>query len=172
MLIKRERNKNVFFKTLRFPNHYFFSSTPVLLPGKSHGQRSLVGCSPWGLKELDTTVETVSDFIFLGSKITADGDCSQPGSSVPGILQARILEWVAFPFSRGLPNPGIKLRSPVLQVDSLPAEPQGTPKNTGVGSQSLLQGIFLTQESNWDLLHCRRILYQAQCCYYWFLNSY
>ena len=29
--------------------------TPVLLPGKSHGQRSLVGCSPWGLKELDTT---------------------------------------------------------------------------------------------------------------------
>ena len=29
--------------------------TPVLLPGKSHGWRSLVGCSPWGLKELDTT---------------------------------------------------------------------------------------------------------------------
>ena len=30
--------------------------TPVLLPGKSHGQRTLVGCSPWGRKELDTTV--------------------------------------------------------------------------------------------------------------------
>ena len=29
--------------------------TPVLLPGKSHGQRSLVGCSPWGHEELDTT---------------------------------------------------------------------------------------------------------------------
>ena len=29
--------------------------TPVLLPGKSHGQRTLVGCSPWGLEELDTT---------------------------------------------------------------------------------------------------------------------
>ena len=28
-------------------------------------------------------------------------DCSPPGSSVPGILQARILEWVAFPFSKG-----------------------------------------------------------------------
>ena len=79
---------------------------------------------------------------------------------VHGILQVRILEWAAFPFSRGLPNPGIKLRSPVLQVDSLPAEPQGKPKNTGVGSQSLLQGIFLTQESNWSLLHCRQILYQ------------
>ena len=46
-------------------------------------------------------------------------DCSSPGSSVPGILQARILEWVAI----------------------------------------LLQGIFLTQESNRDLLYYRQILY-------------
>ena len=44
--------------------------------------------------------------------------------------------------------------------DSLPAEPQGKPKNTGVGSLSLLQWFFLTQESNQGLLHCRRILYQ------------
>ena len=49
-----------------------------------------------------------------------------------------------------------------MQVDSLPAEPQGKPKNTGVGSLSLFQGIFLTQESNWGLLHCRRILYQLR----------
>ena len=46
-----------------------------------------------------------------------------------------------------------------LLVDSLPAEPQGKPKNTGVGSISLLQ-IFPTQESNQGLLHCRWILYQ------------
>jgi len=46
-------------------------------------------------------------------------DCSPPGSSVQGILQARILEWVAVSFSRGFPNPGIKSRSPTLQVDSL-----------------------------------------------------
>ena len=44
---------------------------------------------------------------------------------VHGILQARILEWVAFPSPGDLPNPGIKLRSPSLQVDSFPAEPQG-----------------------------------------------
>ena len=50
--------------------------------------------------------------------------------------------------------------SPTLQVDSLSAEPQGKPRNTGVGSLSLLQEIFLTQELNWGLLHCRRILYQ------------
>ena len=42
----------------------------------------------------------------------------------------------------------------------LPAEPQGKPKNTGVGSLSLLQGIFATQELNQGLLHCREILYQ------------
>jgi len=40
-----------------------------------------------------------------------------------GILQARIPEWVAFPFSEELPNPGIEPRSPALQVASLPAEP-------------------------------------------------
>ena len=68
--------------------------------------------------------------------------------------------WSGYPFlSPGdLPNPGIKPRSPTSQVDSLPAEPQGKPKNTGVGSLSLLQGIFLTQESIWGLLHCRWIL--------------
>ena len=52
-----------------------------------------------------------------------------------------------------LPNPGIELRSPALQADSLPAQSQGKPRNTGVGSPSLLQRIFLTQESNRGLLH-------------------
>ena len=58
------------------------------------------------------------------------------------------------------PNPGIEPRSPILQVDSLPYESPGKPENTGVGSLSLLQGIFPTQELNWGLLHCRWILYQ------------
>ena len=44
---------------------------------------------------------------------------------VHGISQARILEWVAFPSPGDLPNPGIEPRTPALQVDSLPAEPQG-----------------------------------------------
>ena len=63
-----------------------------------------------------------------------------------------------------LPNPGIKPRSPELQEESLPTEPQGKPKNTRVGSLSLLQRIFLTQESNWGLLLCRQILYQLSYC--------
>ena len=52
-------------------------------------------------------------------------DCSPPGSSVHGILQARILEWVAMPSSRGSFQPRDRTRSPVLQVDSLPSEPPG-----------------------------------------------
>ena len=65
-----------------------------------------------------------------------------------------------FPSPGDLLNPGIKPRSPALQVDSLPAEPQRKSKNTWVGSLSLLQRIFPTQESNQGLLHCRWILYQ------------
>ena len=56
-----------------------------------------------------------------------------------------------FPPPGNLPNPGIKPRSLALQVNSLPGEPQGKPKNTGVGSLSLFQKIFMTQESNQGL---------------------
>ena len=53
--------------------------------------------------------------------------CDPMDYTVHGILQARILEWVAFPFSSGwnLSNPGIKPRSPPLPADSLTAELQG-----------------------------------------------
>ena len=59
-------------------------SAPVVLPAEFHGERNLMGYTPWGHKDLDTikwekdgeTVETVSDFMFWGSKITADGDFS------------------------------------------------------------------------------------------------
>ena len=79
--------------------------TPVLLPGKAHGWRSLVGCSPWGRTESDTTEVTQQQ------------------------QQATLRPWY-------YPD-----------------------KNTGVGSHSLLKGIFQTQGSNLDLLHCRQILH-------------
>ena len=58
-----------------------------------------------------------------------------------------------------LPNPGIEPRSPAFQMDSLLSEPPWKPKNTGVGSLSLLHEIFPTQEWNCGLLKCRQILY-------------
>ena len=77
-----------------------------------------------------------------------------------GIPQARMLEWVAFAFPRRSSQPRDRIQVSTLQADSLPAEPQGKPKNSGVGSPSLLQQIFLTQEWNQGLLHSRWILYQ------------
>ena len=50
-------------------------------------------------------------------------DCSLQHSSICGILQARILEWVAFPSPGDLPNPGIEPGAPALQADALPSEP-------------------------------------------------
>ena len=76
-----------------------------------------------------------------------------PMDCVHGILQARILEWVTFPFSRGSSQPRDRTQVSPIEGGFLPAEPQGKPKNTGVGSLSFLQQIFLTQESN-------RVLFQ------------
>ena len=75
---------------------------------------------------------------------------------------SRLEYWSRLPVPSpgNLLNPVIKPRSPMFQADSLPAEPQGKPKTTGVGSLSLLQWIFPIQELNQGLLHCRRILYQ------------
>ena len=116
--------------------------TPVFMPGKSHGPRSLVGYSSWGWKESDTTerltslhtkswekkrsqsqwakgriIQLNAEFQKIArrekkkwseSEVTQSCltlcnpiGCSPPGSSVHGILQARVLEWVAIPFSRG-----------------------------------------------------------------------
>ena len=65
---------------------------PVFMLGEFHGQRSLGGYSAWGHKE-SYAAEQLSLLLFM--------DCSPPGSSVHGIPQARILEWVAISFSRG-----------------------------------------------------------------------
>ena len=71
-------------------------------------------------------------------------DRSLPGSSVHGDSPGKNTGVGCHALLQGSSQP----RSPTLQVDSLPSEPLGKPKNTEVGSLSLLQGIFPTQESN------------------------
>ena len=56
----------------RSPGEGNGQSIPVLLPGKSHGQRSLVGYSPWGHKELDTTELLHFHFHFVSGESTKD----------------------------------------------------------------------------------------------------
>ena len=58
-----------------------------------------------------------------------------------GILQARILEWVAMPPPGHLPDPGIGPGSPTLQADALPSEPPGS-----IGVHKLNLGKYITQQ--------------------------
>ena len=114
------------------------------------GVNSMLMCEKWKWKSLSHVRLFVTQWTAA---------CQAP--LFMGILQARILEWVSVSFWPGdLSNPEIEPRSPALQADSLPAEPPGKSKNTGLSSISLLQEIFLTQESNGGLLHCRQILYK------------
>ena len=108
-------------------------------------------------------------FLLLCAAFSHSGvsNCLQPQWAVAhqgplsmGILQTRILEWAAMPSSGDLPNPGIEPGTPLLQMGVLPSELPRKPKNTAMGSLSLLQGLFPTQKSNQGLLHCRQILYQ------------
>ena len=73
-------------------------------------------------------------------------DYSPPGSSIHGILQARIVEWVAIPSPGDLPDPGIKPWFPTLQADSLPLETPGKPQlfcKTGLCAQRQSRGKII-----------------------------
>ena len=89
--------------------------TPVFLPKKFHGLRSLAGYSRWGRKESDTTERQSThismQFQLLLLLLSRFPSCptlcdpidgSPPGSPVPGILQARTLEWVVISFSNAV----------------------------------------------------------------------
>ena len=79
--------------------------------------------------------------VFISMKVKVTQSCltlrypvgrSPSSSSVHGILQARILEWVAISFCRGSSDPGIECRSPALQADALISEPPGKPYRAGM----------------------------------------
>ena len=87
-------------------------------------------------------------------------DCSPPGSSVHGIPQARILEWVAIQSPGDLPNPGIEPRSPALQADSLLSEPPG--KLFILERVAMPSSRGYSQPRDWTQIshmHCMWILY-------------
>ena len=95
--------------------------------GDGERQGSLACCSPWGRKESDTTERQNNNMLWVQRRLVEiDIDQEKTKSEWKslscdplfvfpwtGILQARILEWVAFPFSRDLPNPGIKPRDQI-----------------------------------------------------------
>ena len=78
------------------------SPAPVLLPGKSHGRRSLVGCSPWGRKELDTTERLHFHFLALEKEMATHSSVLAwriPGTGEPGGLPSMGLHRVRYDWS-------------------------------------------------------------------------
>ena len=131
--------------------------TPVLLPGESHGWRSLVGCSPWGRYKSDRTERLHFHFSLscVGEGYGNPLQCSclknpRDGgawwAAIYGVAQSRTrLKWLSSSIY-GL------CHNRFLCPWSFPG------KNAGVGCYFLL-GIFPTQGLNPDLLHCKWFLY-------------
>ena len=115
---------------------------PFSWTSEVNGTSSLLCCAVWCLTLCDPT------------------DCSQPSASVPwGFSRQEYWSGLPCPPPGDLPNPGIEPRSPILQVDSLPSEPPGSPR--------ILEGVAnpFSRESSWPriwtrLLHCKWILFQ------------
>ena len=82
------------------------------------------------------------------------------GYSDQVILQARILEWIVIPFSRESFQPRDRTQISHVADRFFTSWATREAQEYWSGSLSLLQGIFLTQESNWVLLHYRQILHQ------------
>ena len=134
----------------RIPWRRKWQPTPVFTPGESHGQRSLVAYSPGCCKELDTAEHMCTQRLNIIVCLTLEHnvcaqslqscqtlgdtmDCNPPGSSVHGILQAKILEWVVMPSSRGSSRPRDWTQvSFVFCIAGgfFTAEPLGKPLNT------------------------------------------
>ena len=124
--------------------------TPVLLSRKSHGWRSLVGCSPWGRWASDTTERLHFHFslscIGEGNGNPLQCSCLGRGSLVGCRLWGHRIrhDW-----------------SDLAAAAAAACSPWNSPgQNIAVGSLSLLQGIFPTQGQKPSLPHCRQIVYQ------------
>ena len=93
----------------KFPWRRKWQPTPVLLPGKSHGWRSLVGYSPWGRKELNTTEQ----IHFLEVELDLPGSASgkEPGCQCRRHKRCRVNPWVGkIPWRRAWPPTPVFLR--------------------------------------------------------------
>ena len=88
--------------------------------------------------------------------------CNPMDYTVHGTLQARKLEWVAFPFSRGSSQPRDRTQVSCTEGGFFTSWTTREIQESGGSSQSLLQWIFPTQESNWGLLHCRQIFLSTE----------
>ena len=142
--------------------------TPVLLPGKSHGRRSPVGCSPWGREESDTT-ERLPFYFSLSCVVEGNGNplqCSclenpRDGrawwAAVCGVARSRTrLKRLSRRFLRAVVQLLSHIRlfcDPMDCTRQAPLSIDFSRQEYWSGCRFLLQGIFPTQGSNTRLLH-------------------
>ena len=109
--------------------------TPVLLPGESHGQSNLVGYSPWGHKELDTT-QWLTHYILcmiyrlvakLCPTLSTAWTVARQAPLSMGFSRQEYWSGLPCPSPGDLPHPGIEPRCPALQADYLLTEPPRRP---------------------------------------------
>ena len=133
------RETRVRFLGRKIPWRRKWQSTPVFLPGKSHGQWNLVGYSPWGHKESNMTEQLC---IIMALPFSFHN----------------ILLWKVSNRQKSWKNVtmGKKKQHTHTQIIYLPWDSPG--KSTGVGCHFLLHGIFPTQRLNPGLPHCRQTL--------------
>ena len=137
--------------------------TPAFLPGEAHGQRSLVGYSLWGCKEPDMTEPLTfqTSELIINNSNTIWQKSTQHGKAI--ILQLKKKKQNCSVQFSSVTQLYLTVCDPMdcsLLGSSVHGDSPG--KNTGVGCHLILQGIFLTQGLNLDLLHCRQILYHLQ----------
>ena len=129
--------------------------TPIVsvMPGKSHGQRSLVGYSPWNAKEPQGVGQAWVKLEILGNgwRGYREDKFSFPQPRFYAVYTQLL---------KGSESESRSAVSISLQGHRLYSPWNSPGQNTGVGSLSLLRGIFPTQGSNPGLPHCRRILHQ------------
>ena len=113
-----------YFAIVSSGNSEFRLCSDLLLPAYlGRASSGILHHSPLSGHTIPCHVSTLCLFAHSCPTLCGPVDCSPPGSSVHGILQATALEWVAMSSSRGTSQPRIKPRSPALQADSLPPEP-------------------------------------------------
>ena len=136
------------------PWRWEWQPIPIFLPGESHGHRSLVGYGPQGCKQSDMTEATQhstahklpSLLMFMKCQLLSGLACQAPLS----MEFSRQEYWSRQPFASpgNLPDPGIEPRSPALQADSLPPEPQGRPTDIYKGGINF-KSIHVVDSADW-----------------------
>ena len=146
--------------------------TPVFMPGKSHGPRSLVGYNPWGRKESDTPERLLCVCVYCFISLNRNGqllllllqmnnmlecvlsrlcailcnsmDCIPSGSLVHGIPRQEY--WSGLPCSPLGDVPDPRIKPPALQADSLPSEPPGKPMDNNINTPKCPSDMWLAME--------------------------